>query len=1058
MLLVFTSCPTPFEQSHSEFIQQPSSVAGMGSFSLNLSEESQERTILPATPSASDFAVFKLEFLSGSTVAKTADRSPANLSEPVMLDTGIYDLHVTAYIDAGKTKPAAWGSLPNILITEGMNTIGSVELAAIKDAGQGTFKWTINFPSPASDITGTVKITPIAGGVERTAALASGTADSLTLNAGYYRVVFTLRNTAYEGAERWEILHIYQNMESAFTYTFENNQFHSYYNIMVTNGNNTGTGSLRQAINDVLSGGTIVVNSSSAPTITLTSQLQIPATKSFTLEGNGVTIQSPSWSSPSAAVIHFISGAAVTISRVHFTSTPARFISNYGNLNIESCVFSNNINTEANGSIIINWTGGTTNIKGSTFYKNSGNGSGAINMQGGTATLTGNLFYGNTATGSNYPIVIPVGGTITSGGYNVVDVPLGSGAGQSGWAGQSTDKVTSNLPVVPATFKLLAGRAAQNVITAKPAGYPAADFYGNLIPASNAAAGAVQAAASGYLVEVSVNDSALGSAAITSAPALNADGLYGSGSVTFTATPKGVAGYSFQYWTVNNQHYTANPLSLTLTDHYTAQAVFGRSLPSSVKRVLFSGPTATVNLSGLSSNSIYLVKVNTSGFNVSAANTGGPSGSSPGIPSGNSLPPPNGTLVPRMGHPLADEYHANPPPVERKPARNRALGSSVAYVVGNTKLFWVESAYGNNTWVQRSATLVKQGTYGNIWVINNVISDTQAQALADKFDAIYPIETSLLGYEYGGGPSGDGGWDNDQKIQILVYDIGYDPAGTTLGYFWAKDMRTDTGSGQRSNQAEMFYLNGNSSVFANFGADQLYSTLVHEFQHMINYSQKTVKHGVNSEAWYNEMLSMLAEDVISPLISIGPTNSGHPIKSRIPTFLSRYYVAGITEWGSSGNTLDSYAIAYSFGAYLLRNYEGATLLKEMLANNSTNINSVTAALRTVTSNSGISFEEALRRFGEAMIFSGTMPSDVLSFDKTVTKTISGNTYTATRFNVWNDFGSIKPTVFNSTQQVNMRPYSLTVHQGTGWTGKTGSYSITLQRPNDMNVEFYLMIK
>jgi hypothetical protein len=165
-------------------------------------------------------------------------------------------------------------------------------------------------------------------------------------------------------------------------------------------------------------------------------------------------------------------------------------------------------------------------------------------------------------------------------------------------------------------------------------------------------------------------------------------------------------------------------------------------------------------------------------------------------------------------------------------------------------------------------------------------------------------------------------------------------------------------------------------------------------------------------------------------------------------------LVGVTEW----NTLDSnsYAKGYAFGAYLLRNYGGASLLKEMLANNSTNIDSVTAALKTVTGSG--SFEDALRRFGEAIVFSGTMPSEVLSFDKTVTKPIGGYSYTATGFNVWSNFGSTKPKIFGSTQQLEMRPYSITVHQGTDWSNKTGSLSITLNRPNDSGIELYLMVK
>jgi hypothetical protein len=510
---------------------------------------------------------------------------------------------------------------------------------------------------------------------------------------------------------------------------------------------------------------------------------------------------------------------------------------------------------------------------------------------------------------------------------------------------------------------------------------------------------------------------------------------------------------------IDNQSYTDNPLILPLTNHIKIQAFFGRNTPNSVRGVLFSGPAETVTLNGLNNNDIYLVKVNTSDSNVSAANTGGPSGSTVSAPSNNVMPAPGKAMVPRMGHPAADEYHANPPPFERKPQRNYngPLASSVAYSVGNSKSFWVEAVFNSGIFIQKTATLKAQGTYGNIWVMNDLTTytNTQAQEMAAKFDLIYPAETGLLGYEYGGGPSGDGGWDGDTRIQILVCDLGYSTSVKTLGYFWAKDMRLDNGSGQRSNEAEMFYLNGNSAILTEFGAEVLYSTLVHEFQHMINFSQKNPK-GLNSETWYNEMLSMMTEDVISPMIGIDSSDSRHPIQTRIPQFLWYYDFYGIAEWNSSSTY--SYSITYAFGAYLLRNYGGASLLKEILANNSANIDSITEALSTVADN-GLSFRDALVRFGEALVYSGgTMPADVQSFDKTVTKTIGGYTYTATNFNIWNGFGSNKLYVYSATSQVRIKPYSLTVHQDPTWKGRSGNVTITLQRPNNPNVEFYLMVK
>jgi hypothetical protein len=314
-----------------------------------------------------------------------------------------------------------------------------------------------------------------------------------------------------------------------------------------------------------------------------------------------------------------------------------------------------------------------------------------------------------------------------------------------------------------------------------------------------------------------------------------------------------------------------------------------------------------------------------------------------------------------------------------------------------------------------------------------------------------------LGFEYGGGPGGDGGKDGDPKIQILVYSI-VNSAGSVqaAGFFWGKDFYEQSQlSTQKTNLAEIFYIDASQ---VNTSPDYIYSTLAHEFQHMINFNMKYVNQGKSSASWYDEMLSMMAEDLMTSHIN-GPIipSSNNKVMQRVFTFLTNYEKVGITEWNTLGDT--SYAKGMSFGAYLSRNYGGASLLNEMLANDSTNIESVTAALRTVNGNSGLSFEEALKRFGEALVFSGAnIPSDVLSFDKTVTKTIGSYTYTATKFNVWTDFGSTKPNIFGSTQQIELRPHSLTVHQDAGWKGKSGTYSVTLQRPIDASVEFYLMWK
>jgi uncharacterized protein YjdB len=346
--------------------------------------------------------------------------------------------------------------------------------------------------------------------------------------------------------------------------------------VIVTSNADTGEGSLRQALTSVPTTGRTIVIDPIVKTIALSSRLPT-MNRNITIEGNGVTLTpAAGWTeSASSQMMYFTSGGTVTIKRVWFkdgraTSYGAAIYALSGNLTLESCIFSGNRNsgTSAYGGAIDNY--GTLSVKGCTFYGNSGMIGGAI-YNGGTLTLTGNLFYGNTAT--NYGPVVYKGSTatVTSNGYNAVDVTMGTTNTQSGWEADTTDTQISSQPISPVTFKVLAGSDAAGVISALPAEYPSFDFYGEAITVP-AAAGAVQdtASAGGYALNLSVNDSARGSINVTPDP--NIDGLY-SGTVTITANPANDS--NFAYWLKDGTNAgSTNPLALTITAHTSVQAVF----------------------------------------------------------------------------------------------------------------------------------------------------------------------------------------------------------------------------------------------------------------------------------------------------------------------------------------------------------------------------------------------------------------------------------------------------------------------------------------------------
>ena len=156
-----------------------------------------------------------------------------------------------------------------------------------------------------------------------------------------------------------------------------------------------------------------------------------------------------------------------------------------GDLTLESCIFSDN--SASRGSVINHEGYGILKISGCTFYKNSSNAvfsdSNSFNFY-----LFGNLFYDNPSP------IISYSGTLYGGTfYNVIDIPYGTGNGQSGWVWTDTSSDTTfNLPdglyidddppFNQETFVPVSAPALRIIPTKDswPQGFdfPATDFYG----------------------------------------------------------------------------------------------------------------------------------------------------------------------------------------------------------------------------------------------------------------------------------------------------------------------------------------------------------------------------------------------------------------------------------------------------------------------------------------------------------------------------------------------------------------------------------------------------
>jgi len=234
--LFFTGCQDPFIAHNAANIPD-----GKGSFSLTLSEG---RTVLPETPSLSAFAVYNLAFtpVSGGS-AVTVDRTNANLStQQILLEPGTYNLTVNAYNDIGKSQLMARGSSYGIVITAGQNTAKVVTLEALLTGGTGAFSWNITVPSGVTNASMIIAPANVGGTALQTVTLSvNNNTGSRTLNSGQYNLTINLESPS--GRVVWkELLYVYQNLSSNFTFEFTNAHFGGFYTVTYNSNGGSNVG------------------------------------------------------------------------------------------------------------------------------------------------------------------------------------------------------------------------------------------------------------------------------------------------------------------------------------------------------------------------------------------------------------------------------------------------------------------------------------------------------------------------------------------------------------------------------------------------------------------------------------------------------------------------------------------------------------------------------------------------------------------------------------------------------------------------------------------------
>ena len=206
-----------------------------------------------------------------------------------------------------------------------------------------------------------------------------------------------------------------------------------------------------------------------------------------------------------------------------------------------------------------------------------------------------------------------------------------------------------------------------------------------------------------------------------------------------------------------------------------------------------------------------------------------------------------------------------------------------------------------------SATLRYQSQNLNMWVAEGAnVSDQALQSAAQKLETtILPKTRAVFGEE------NQPGIDGDPRLNILhLKEIGSTGEGIgAVGYFFNGD-RVPRGINPYSNQRELLYI---GLDLAKIGSEDYYSTLAHEYQHLI---QDTVDH--NESGWVDEGLAQLAQTI-----------NQLPVDS-IDAFLENPDIQ-LNGWEANNGktTMAHYGASYLFNLYYVDNF-GEPNLRELV--------------------------------------------------------------------------------------------------------------------------------
>jgi hypothetical protein len=255
---------------------------------------------------------------------------------------------------------------------------------------------------------------------------------------------------------------------------------------------------------------------------------------------------------------------------------------------------------------------------------------------------------------------------------------------------------------------------------------------------------------------------------------------------------------------------------------------------------------------------------------------------------------------------------------------------STCKAVGPNCYIFVADSLWNNGRVDQSAVNAMQNAF-------------DSSTPADPTKGIFQLDTQYFGTP----PDVDG----DPRIIILILDIkdGFNGSGSYIaGYFYSLNEISEAAaqiSGRHSNQAEIYYIDGNpANLKTSSGVSLASATTAHEFQHMIQYHYHTKQLTFVNEGLSEAAMALCGYTFESPSSYLANTNLS-------------FFV-----WGATSNILQDYSRAALFTWYLVEQF-GSGVAKQIVQSPFTDVAGYNDAFSKM--GSSLTVDDMLKSFAVA---------------------------------------------------------------------------------------------